>query len=131
MHIVEPVFTTGLGAFKALHGKPAREIMAGMIDTYATLWERHGEALLLSTRIPRADFAMVEHAHRAYVDALTKVLVAVQPSGVLRNGSVEYTRKLIAKSAVDILLVYRNDPNMRGLYHATMEGMLLKDSDAA
>jgi hypothetical protein len=38
---------------------------------------------------------------------------------------VDYTRKLIAKSAVEILLVYRNDPDLRRLYSTTMEGMLL------
>jgi AcrR family transcriptional regulator len=125
VHIVEPVFTTGSTSFAALMGLPPRAMMAGVIDTYLTLWERHGDALLLSTRIARADLHLFERVHRSYVDALTKVLTAVHPSGILRNGSVEHTRKLIAKSAVDILLVYRNDPDLRRLYRSTMEGMLL------
>jgi AcrR family transcriptional regulator len=125
VHIVEPVFTTGTSTFTALNGLPPKAMMAGVIDTYLTLWERHGDALLLATRIGKADLHLFEKAHRAYVDSLTNVLTAVKPSGLLRNGSVEYTRKLIAKSAVEILLVYRNDADLRRLYRTTMEGMLL------
>ena len=125
VHIVEPVFTTGTNTFRTLTSLAPREMMAGVIDTYLTLWERHGDALLLATRISRADLHLFEKVHRSYVESLTNVLTAVQPSGLLRNGSVEYTRKLIAKSAVDILLVYRNDADLRRLYRTTMEGMLL------
>ena len=118
-------FTTGTATFSALNGLPPKAMMAGVIDTYLTLWERHGDALLLATRISKADLHLFEKAHRAYVESLNHVLNAVKPSGLLRNGSVDYTRKLIAKSAVEILLVYRNDPDLRRLYRATMEGMLL------
>jgi AcrR family transcriptional regulator len=125
VHIVEPVFTTGTATFSALNGLPPKAMMAGVIDTYLTLWERHGDALLLATRISKSDLHLFEKAHRAYVESLNHVLNAVKPSGLLRNGSVDYTRKLIAKSAVEILLVYRNDADLRRLYRSTMEGMLL------
>jgi AcrR family transcriptional regulator len=126
VHIVEPVFATGVAQFAALQNLPPRAMVAGLIDTYLTMWERHGDALLLSTRISRADFHLFEGAHRAFVQGLNRVLTAVHAAGILRNQSVEHTRKLIAKCAVDILLVYRNDPDMRPLYRSTMEGMLLK-----
>lgn len=124
-HIVEPVFTNGIAAMRALTGQSPRAMLSGVIDTYLAMWERQADALLLSTRLARADFGLVEAAHRAFDEALTDVLKNVQSAGLLRNGSVDYTRKLIAKSAVETLLVYQGDSELRRLYRSTMEGMLL------
>ncbi len=124
-HIVEPVFNNGIAAMRALNGQSPRAMLSGVIDTYLAMWERQADALLLSTRLARADFSLVEAAHRGFEEALTDLLKNVESAGLLRNGSVEYTRKLIAKSAVETLLVYQGDADLRRLYRSTMEGMLL------
>ena len=59
---------------------------------------------------------MVENAHRSFLDALTDLLNQVQAAGMLRNGSVEYSRKLIATSAVEMLLVYQGDTELGRLF---------------
>jgi AcrR family transcriptional regulator len=124
-HILMPVFETGLASFQALKGRPPRQIMLGIIDTYLTLWERHGDALLLSIRIGKDEFSLFQAVHNRYVEALKELLAQVQPTGLLRNNSAAYTGRLIARTAVEILIVYKDDPDRRRLYSTTMEGLLL------
>jgi AcrR family transcriptional regulator len=125
-HIFSPVFESGAAHLRGLAGRPPAEVAYGIIDMYPMLWERYGDALLL--RIPNDDFALIEKAHNAYVGALNERLVEVERAGLLRNGSAAYTVRLIARSAIDIVRVYRNDANFTPLYRTTVEGMLLVDS---
>ncbi|MDX2221778.1 MAG: TetR/AcrR family transcriptional regulator [Rhodospirillaceae bacterium] len=125
-HIFSPVFESGAAHLRGLAGQPPAQVAYGMIDMYPMLWERFGDALLL--RIPNDDFALIEKAHNAYVGALNERLIEVERAGLLRNGSAAYTVRLIARSAIDIVRVYRNDPKFTQLYRTTVEGMLLVDS---
>ncbi|MCB2107694.1 MAG: TetR/AcrR family transcriptional regulator [Rhodobacteraceae bacterium] len=125
-HIFEPVFQTGAVHMRGLSGLTPAQQVYGIIDMFPMLWEQFGDALLL--RIPNNEFELIEKAHNAYVGALHDRLVEVERAGILRNTSATYTQRLIARSAIDIVRVYRLDPNFKQLYRSTMEGMLLVDS---
>lgn len=124
-HILDPVFQTGATTMRELMSRDPADIVYGVIDMYPMLWERYGEALFL--RIGRDEFKLIEKTHNAYVASLGQCFAAVEPTGILRNGSSEHTQRLIARCAIEVVRVYRNDPNFKRLYRTTMEGMLLTD----
>jgi AcrR family transcriptional regulator len=125
VQIFRPVFEGGVQHMRSLNGLPPVEVMYGVIDMFLILWERVGDGLLL--RVPNTDFELIADAHNAYVGALSQCLLGVERAGILRNGSAVYTQRLIARSAVDVVRVYRQDPAFKRLYRSTMEGMLLVD----
>ncbi|MDX2144040.1 MAG: TetR/AcrR family transcriptional regulator [Rhodospirillaceae bacterium] len=124
-HILDPVFQTGVTHMRALKGLAPADVVYGIIDMYPMLWERYGEALFL--RIGRDEFKLIEKTHNQYVAVLDQLMNAVEAAGILRNGSAAHTQRLIARCAIDVVRVYRNDPDFKRLYRTTMEGMLLKD----
>lgn len=125
VQIFRPVFEGGAEYLRGLMGRPPAEVMYGVIDMFPMQWEKVGDALLL--RVPNTEFEMIAESHNAYVGALNQCLTGVESAGILRNRSVAYTQRLIARSAVDVVRVYRHDPSFKQLYRSTMEGMLLVD----
>jgi AcrR family transcriptional regulator len=124
-HILDPIFQTGVTHMQSLKGKPPTDMVYGVIDMYPMLWERFGEALFL--RIGHDEFKLIEKTHNQYVMMIGQLFSGVEAAGILRNGSSPYTQRLIARCAIDVVRVYRNDPDFKKLYRTTMEGMLLTD----
>ncbi|MBL8629378.1 MAG: TetR/AcrR family transcriptional regulator [Rhodospirillaceae bacterium] len=124
-HILDPVFQTGVNHMKDQQGKSPADIVYGVIDMYPMLWEKYGEALFL--RIGHDEFNLIAKTHNQYVEMLDKSFSAVEAAGILRNGSSTHTQRLIARCAIEVVRVYRNDPSFKALYRSTMEGMLLTD----
>ena len=125
VQIFRPIFEVGAAHMKGLIGQPPAQVAYGVIDMFPMLWERFGDALLL--RVPNQEFSLIAQWHDSWVGALNACLVGVEREGILRNGSAAYTQRLIARSAVDVVRVYRHDPGFKRLYRSTMEGMLLTD----
>lgn len=124
-HILDPIFQTGVAHMQGLKGLAPADMVYGVIDMYPMLWERFGEALFL--RIGRDEFKLIEKTHNQYVAMIGQVFSGVEAAGILRNGSSPHTQRLIARCAIDVVRVYRNDPDFKRLYRTTMEGMLLTD----
>jgi AcrR family transcriptional regulator len=125
-HILDPIFQTGVTHMQALKGKPPADMVYGVIDMYPMLWEQFGEALFL--RIGHDEFKLIEKTHNQYVRMIGELFGGVEAAGILRNGSSPHTQRLIARCAIDVVRVYRNDTDFRRLYRTTMEGMLLTDA---
>lgn len=125
-HILDPIFQTGAQEMRDLCSRSPVDAVYGVIDMYPMLWERFGEALFL--RIGHDEFRLIEKTHNQYVEAMDKLFAGVEATGILRNSSSAYTQRLIARCAIEVVRVYRNDPNFKRLYRATMEGMLLADA---
>ncbi len=124
-HILDPIFQTGVTHMESLKGKSPTEMVYGVIDMYPMLWERFGEALFL--RIGHDEFKLIEKTHNQYVMMIDQLFSGVEAAGILRNGSSPYTQRLMARCAIDVVRVYRTDPDFKRLYSKTMEGMLLAD----
>jgi AcrR family transcriptional regulator len=124
-HILDPLFQTGVAHMREVQGKSPADIVYAVIDMYPMLWERYGEALFL--RIGHDEFNLIAKTHNQYVEMLDKCFGAVEAAGILRNGSSAHTQRLIARCGIEVVRVYRNDPNFKQLYRTTMEGMLLTD----
>jgi AcrR family transcriptional regulator len=124
--IIRPVFESGVAAMAAMTDRPARELVDGICDMYLALWTSGPEALQLATRMGGSYFRLFQDVHLQYREALTGLLRRVQPTGTLLNGSGDYSARLIARSAVPLLEVYRDDPALETLFRQSMRGLLLK-----
>ena len=124
--IIRPVFESGVSMMQEIAGRPARETMDGLFDMYLKLWKSGSEAMRLATRMGGAYFRLFEDVHATYRQALTDLVRRVQPTGMLLNDSGDYSARLIARSAVPVLEIYRDDPRFEILFRQTMTGLLLK-----
>jgi AcrR family transcriptional regulator len=124
--IIRPVFESGVAAMSAMTERPARQVVDGICDMYLGLWTSGPEALQLATRMGGAYFRLFQDVHLQYRRLMTTLLDRVQSTGALLNGSGEYSARLIARSAVPLLEVYRGDPAYETLFRQSMRGLLLK-----
>ena len=124
--IIRPVFESGVAAMSALAERPARQVVDGICDMYLALWASGPEALRLATRMGGRYFRLFQDVHMQYREALTGLLTRVEPTGTLLNGSGDYSARLIARSAVPLLEVYREHPDVDALFRQSMRGLLLK-----
>ncbi len=124
--ITRPVFEQGIEQFEKLNDCNTAELMDGILKTYLFLWERNPAALLLSQYMGEKYFPLVEDLHIKFVEQLAAHLSRLEKAKLLRNGSVEYTTRLLARTAVRTLRIYAQDSEFRSLFMNTMRGQLLK-----
>jgi AcrR family transcriptional regulator len=124
--IIRPVFESGLVMMAEVGRRPPRDVVDGILDTYLALWRANPEAVQLATRMGGSYFRLFEDVHGRFRGTLVELLVRVEPTGLLLNGSGSYSARLIARGAVPVLEVYRNDPQLDSLFRRTLRGMLLK-----
>lgn len=124
--IIRPVFENGIGMMREVATHPPRQVLDGVFSMYLQLWSAGPESLQLATRMGGAYFRLFEDVHHAYREALTALMRRVEPTGLLLNGSGENSARLIARTAVPVLEVYRGDPRIESLFRQTMSGLLVK-----
>jgi len=122
--ILEPVFAAGTSALGALGARPAAEVVPGIIELYAQLWQRHRDALLLIPGVDAAAFSRLRSAHDAYTLAMKRELLRAQNAGYLRTGDAECTFRVITRTAVPLLRVYQEHPQGERLYRESMQALL-------
>ncbi len=124
--ILHPVFDVATEAIRALAARPAAEAIDGLVDVYWSLWTTHREGLLLIPLVDPETFEHFEARHRALHDALLDLLLAVERADLLRNGSAQYSLKVIARTAVQLLRVYDGHPAAAALFRDALRGLLLR-----
>jgi TetR/AcrR family transcriptional regulator, ethionamide resistance regulator len=121
-HILNPVFERATTAVRALLERPPAEGVDGLIDVYLELWNAHRDGLLLIPAIDRH----FETQHRALNDALLDLLSAAERADLLRNGSAQYSLKVIARTAIPLLRVYDGHPASAALFRDAVRGLLIR-----
>ena len=125
-HILNPVFEQATQAVRALGGSPALDAIDGLIDVYLALWREHRDGLLLIPTVDPKTFRHFEAQHRALNDALLEVLRAAERADVLRNGSAQYSLKVIARTAIPLLRVYDGHPAADSMFRDAIRGLLVR-----
>ncbi len=124
--IIRPVFESGVAAMSGLGGRPPRQVVDAIFDIYLQLWTSGPEALRLATRMGGSYFRLFADVHAQFRQDLTALLRRIEGTGILLNDNGDYSARLIARSAVPVLEVYRDDPRIETLFRQTMRGLLLK-----
>jgi AcrR family transcriptional regulator len=125
-HILNPVFDRATAAVRALATQPALEAIDGLIAVYLELWRDHRDGLLLIPTVDPKTFRHFEAQHRALNDALLDLLRAAERAEVLRNGSAQYSLKVIARTAVPLLRVYDGHPAAESMFRDAVRGLLVR-----
>lgn len=123
--IIRPVFEAGLERLDAIDAGDAPGVLRGILDTYLALWNAGPDALRLSTRAGGVYFELFRDLHTPFRQRIAALLDRVAAGGALRNGSADYTARLIARTAVPALEVYHKDPRFAQLFRSSMCGLLL------
>jgi AcrR family transcriptional regulator len=124
--ILNPIFATATREIRALAARPAAEAVDGLVDVYWSLWCTHRDGLLLIPLVDQETFKHFEKQHRALQDALLDLLLAVERADLLRNGSAQYSLKVIARTAVQLLRVYDGHAAAAALFRDAVRGLLLR-----
>ena len=124
--ILNPVFEEAIAALRALAARPVEGAVDGLIDAYLLLWSRHRDALLLIPALDADTYRHFEAQHRRLNDAMLDVLTGVERADLLRNGSAQYSLKVIARTAVPLLRVYDGHAAAAALFRDALRGLLLR-----
>jgi AcrR family transcriptional regulator len=125
-HILNPIFERATAAIRALRAKSPAQAVDGLVDVYLELWTTHREGLLLIPTIDAPTFRHFEAQHRALNDALLDLLGVVERADLLRNGSAQYSLKVIARTAIPLLRVYDGHPAAAALFRDAVRGLLIR-----
>jgi AcrR family transcriptional regulator len=124
--IVNPVFEQAIGAVRALRERPAGEVVDGLIEIYLDLWRVHREALLLIPALDERTYRHFERPHAELNAVMLDVLTAAERADYLRNGSAQYSLKVIARTAIPLLRVYADHPAADALFRDALRGLLVR-----
>ena len=112
--ILNPLFELATRRIHELAARPAEEAIDGLVDIYWSLWTTHRDGLML---IP-----LVDHETFVHFD----LLLAAERADLLRNGSAQYSLKVIARTAVQLLRVYDGHAAAAALFRDAVRGLLLR-----
>ena len=124
--ILNPIFDVATRAIRALCSRPPAEAVDGLVDVYWSLWMTHRDGLLLIPLVDQETFKHFERQHRALQDALLDLLLGVERADLLRNGSAQYSLKVIARTAVQLLRVYDGHAAAAAMFRDAVRGLLLR-----
>jgi len=124
--ILNPIFDVATRSIRELSSQPPEDAVDGLVDVYLSLWDAHREGLLLIPLVGQETFRHFESEHRALQAALLELLVGVERADLLRNGSAQYSLKIIARTAVQLLRVYDGHPGAAALFRDALRGLLLR-----
>lgn len=124
--ILNPIFDEATAAVRALSTRPPGEAVDGLVAVYWSLWTTHRDGLLLIPLVDPETFRHFEAQHRALQEALLDLLVGLERADLLRNGSAQYSLKVIARTAVQLLRVYDGHPAASSLFRDALRGLLLR-----
>lgn len=124
--ILNPIFDMAIAAIGALATLPPREAINGIFAIYLDLWREHREGLMLITTVDAATFRHFEARHRELNEVMFAVLARAERENLLRNGSAEYSLKVIARTAIPLLKVYADHPAGDALFADALHALLTR-----
>ena len=124
--ILNPIFDIATRSARELADQPAAQGVEGLISMYLTLWGSHRDGMLLIPALDQDTFRHFESRHRALNDALLAVLTKAERADLLRNGSAQYSLKVIARAAIALLRVYDGHPAGDALFRDALRSLLVR-----
>jgi AcrR family transcriptional regulator len=124
--VLDPVFEMAISGMRAQADRPPLDALEGLIDVYWRLWQAHRDALLLISSIDLETYKHFAAQHEALNKAMARILVRAESAEVLRNGSAQYSLKVIARTAIPLLGVYDGHATAEALFRDALKGLLIR-----
>ena len=122
--VVTPALVDGEAMLAKLEEEPETAALAGIVDCYYALWDRHREALVAISSLQASVMPYMEDHHNRFVKALDGMLKRAERAGVLRNGDAGISFRIISRTAVPLLKIYASHPRGARLYRESMLALL-------
>lgn len=124
--ILDPVFKMAIDGMRAQAERAPLDALEGLIDVYWQLWCAHRDALLLIASIDLETYKHFAVLHDALNKAMARILVRAESADLLRNGSAQYSLKVIARTAIPLLRVYDGHATAEALFRDALKGLLIR-----
>ena len=124
--ILNPIFEIAIDSVSSCTGLPPEDALSGLFETYLLLWRKHREGLLLIPTVDPSSVSNFREQHDALSVAILRLLTLAENSDLLRNGSAQYSLKIIARTAIPLLRVYDGHPAADELFRDAMRALLVK-----
>ena len=124
--ILNPIFTIAIDSISSCTSLPPEDALSGLFETYLLLWRKHREGLLLIPTVDPSSISNFREQHDALSMAILRLLTLAENSDLLRNGSAQYSLKIIARTAIPLLRVYDGHPAADELFRDAMRALLVK-----
>ena len=125
--ILNPVLVTAIESIRGHAEKPAEQALDGIFETYLLLWREHREGLFLIPAVDPETFVHFQGQHAALNSAILGILVKAEHADLLRNGSAQYSLKIIARTAIPLMRVYGDHPAGDSFFRDAMRALLVKN----
>ena len=124
--LLNPIFEEALALLQRHDASPPAAGLDALIGVYWQLWSRHRDGMLLIPLVDGETFRHFAGRHAALNEALARILVRAEKADLLRNGSAQYSLKVIARTAIPLLRVFDGHPAGEALFRDALNGLLLR-----
>ncbi len=124
--ILNPIFIIAIDSISSCASLPPKDALSGLFETYLLLWRKHREGLLLIPTVDPSSISNFREQHDALSGAILRLLTLAENNDLLRNGSAQYSLKIIARTAIPLLRVYDGHPAAGELFRDAMRALLVK-----
>ena len=124
--LLNPVFAAGVEQLGELARQSPAAIIPGIVAFYLRQWRERQASLQIIGSLDAAIFPYIEAGHLAFGAALKTALARCETAGLLRNDSARLSFQVITRTAVPLLKIYRDHPQLDALYTETMISLLGK-----
>ena len=124
--LLNPIFELALELLRGQGEHSAVAAVEALIDAYWQLWSRHRDGMSLIPQIDPETFAHFAPQHAALNEAILEILIRAERAELLRNGSAQYSLKVIARTAIPLLRVYDGHPAAETLFRDALKGLLIR-----
>ena len=125
--VMIPVFDSGIAALSVTMPRKPRAKAEQLIDMYLALWDKHRDALLLTSMVDSTVFPHIREPHDQFGVAILKVLQVIADAKLLRNGDAALSYRVLAKTGIPILKLYQSHSEFEKVYHQSMLALLLNE----
>ena len=124
--VLIPVFDSGIAALaEELPPKPHAKSRK-LIDMYLELWDKHRDALLLTSMVDSTVFPLIREPHDQFGLTIRQILQEIADANMLRNGDVDLSYLMLAKTGFPLLRLYQTHADFETVYRESMLALLLK-----
>lgn len=128
--ILTPILESGTEDLRAAADEPPEEAIPRIIEFYLRQWNERGDALQIISSVDRDILPYIEREHAKFGKAMKDLLASAEAGGMLRNGRADYTFKVIVRTAIPLLKVYRDHPDLAAIYTESMLALLAGGTSA-
>jgi len=126
-NVLLPVFDAGIALLAKSPPSQPRAIAERLVDLYLQLWREYRHALLLTSQVDANVYPHIKAQHNRFGEAMQAELAKIEAAGLLRNGSVELSFLVLAKTGIPLLRLYSPHPDFERVYRESMLALLLRD----